>query len=293
MQFRIPFTFSRIDVLKKKSKFFLPRTKIKKASFLEENLKNSSAPLSSEEYLSICIRSFLISFGLFFVVSNTVLFILGIRFFYLFGIGISFLFSGFIFFSQMAYPKIYVSKRQRDIEKNLIPALEDILVQLSSGIPLFSVMVNISSAEYGELSTEFQKAVKRINSGEEEEKVLEDLAEKNPSLFFRRALWQISNGMNAGSEISIVIRDSVKSLNEEQLIQIQNYGNRLNPLIVFYMLIAVIIPALSVTFLTVVSSMINLQKNMIYLLFMAIFIFVMFIQIMFLGMLRSKRPSLL
>jgi len=293
MKFRIPFTFSGTEVLKKRSKFFLPKLNSKKESFLDENLKNAGASLSKEEYIAICKRGFLINFALAFIISTTMLILFRINLFYLYGIGIALLFSGFIFFSQIVYPKIYVSKRQRNIEKSLIPALEDILVQLSSGIPLFSVMVNISSADYGELSAEFQKAVKRINSGEPEEIVLEDLAKKNPSIFFRRALWQIDNGMKAGSDISIVIKDSIKALSEEQLIQIQNYGNRLNPLVVFYMLIAVIIPALSVTFLTIISSMINLQANMIYLLFIGIFVFVMFIQIMFLGILRSRRPSLL
>ena len=53
----------------------------------------------------------------------------------------------------------------RDIERNLIPALEDMLVQLNSGVPLCSILVNISASDYGELSAEFKKAVKKINAG--------------------------------------------------------------------------------------------------------------------------------
>ena len=93
--------------------------------------------------------------------------------------------------------------------------------------------------------------------------------------------------------MSIVVKDSLKTLNEEQLIQIQNYGNKLNPLIVLYMLIAVIIPALSITFLTIISSMINLPSNMAMLVFIGLFVFVILVQIMFLGMVKSRRPSLL
>jgi len=228
-----------------------------------------------------------------FAVSGTIFGILRIDLFYILAAILSLLFSGVIFFSQIVYPSIYMSRKQRNIEKNLIPALESILIQLNSGIPLFGILVNISSADYGELTIEFKKAVKRINSGEPEAEVLDDLGKRNSSVFFRRTLWQISSGMKSGSDMAIVIKESIKALSEEQLIQIQNYGNKLNPLVVFYMLIAVIIPALSVTFLTIISSMINLQANMIYLLFIGIFVFVMFIQIMFLGILRSRRPSLL
>jgi len=293
MKFHIPFTFSKIERLKRKSSFLLNKIKKKEKSSLTKSLKNADIDITREEYLSIALRSLLINFFALLAVSTTILAIFGIRFFYLYGPALALLFSGFVLFSQLVYPRIYVARRQRNIERNLIPALQDILVQLTSGIPLFSVMVNISSANYGELSSEFKKGVKRINAGEPEAEVLDDLGKKNPSLFFRRTLWQISNGMKSGSDMGIVVKDSIKSLNEEQLIQIQNYGNKLNPLIVFYMLIAVIIPALSITFLTIISSLINMPKNTTILSFVMLFVFVIFIQIMFLGIIRSRRPSLL
>lgn len=293
MKFQIPFTFSNIEKLKRRARFFSSRIKPKKNTTLEYNLKNSNIDLSREDYLGICFRSFFISFAILSIVSTTVLAFLGVKFFYLLGLGVSLIFSFFVFFSQIVYPLIYVSRRQKDIEKNLISALQDILIQLNSGIPLFSVLVNISSSDYGELSTEFRKAVKRINSGEPEAEVLDDLGRKNSSTFFRRTLWQISSGMKSGADISVVIKDNIRLLSEEQLIQIQNYGNKLNPLVVIYMLIAVIIPALSITFLTILSSLVNLPKNTAILLFIGLFVFVVLVQIMFLGMIKSGRPSLL
>ncbi len=293
MKFHIPLTLAGIERLKRRAKFFISKVKYKKNSKLRNFLKNVDVDLSREEYIGICLRTLLFSFILLFVVSTTVLALLRVNLFYLFSFLIAFLFSMFIFFSQMIYPQIYVSRRQRDIERNLISALQDILVQLNSGVPLFGILVNISSANYGELSVEFKKAVKRINAGEPETEVLDDLAKKNLSPFFRRTLWQISNGMKAGSDLGIVIEDSIKALNEEQIIQIQNYGNKLNPLIVFYMLISVIIPSLSITFLTIISSMVDLDKNMTMMLFIGLFVFVILIQIMFLGVIKSRRPSLL
>jgi pilus assembly protein TadC len=135
--------------------------------------------------------------------------------------------------------------------------------------------------------------VKKINSGMPQIEVIEELGEKNPSVFFRRALWQISNGMRAGSDISIIIRESIKSLSEEQLIQIQSYGNKLNPMIMFYMLSAVIMPALAITFITIISSLVNLSEPVTKMLFMGMFGGVAFIQFMFIGIIRSLRPSLL
>ncbi|MFH1365698.1 MAG: type II secretion system F family protein [archaeon] len=293
MKFQIPFTFSSLEKLKKKSILFKKNIKYKKISKLSEDLKNSGIELSREEYLGISRKTFVISFVFLLIFSTTILALLNVNRFYVFGFFFALIFSSFVLFSQLTYPRIYVARRQRNIEKNLIPALEDILIQLNSGIALFNILTNISSSDYGELSVEFKKAVRRINSGEAESGVLDDLGNKNPSIFFRRTLWQISNGMDAGSDMAMVIQNNIKSLNEEQMIQIQNYGNKLNPIIMFYMLISVIIPALSITFLTIISSMINLPSKMSILLFVGLFIFVVFVQIMFLGLIKSRRPSLL
>ena len=196
-------------------------------------------------------------------------------------------------FSQINYPRVYFNKKQRGLERNLMPALEDILVQLSSGVPLFNILVNISVSDYGEISNEFKKAVKKINAGTPQIDVLEELGEKNSSSYFRRTLWQISNGMKSGSDISTVIKGSLRLLNEEQIIQIQNYGNKLNPLIMFYMLVTIILPALAITFLTIIASMVGLNKNVTMIIYGGLFTFTIFIQIMFLGAIRSSRPTLL
>lgn len=293
MQFKIPLTFSETKKLKIRSRFIASHIKYKKKSKLEEDLRNSGIDISREEYIAICLNTFFVLFLVLFIVSSTFLILFRVKYFYLLSFVFALMFSGFVFFSQIIYPRIYVMRREKNIEKNLIPALQDILIQLSSGVPLFSVLVNISSADYGELSVEFKKAVRKISAGSPEQEVLESLSKRNPSKFFKRTLWQISNGMNAGSDMTFVVEDSIKSLNEEQMIQIQNYGNKLNPLIVFYMLIAVIIPALSITFLTIISSMINLPKITTMMIFIGLFVFVILIQIMFLGLIKSRRPSLL
>lgn len=293
MRFKIPFTFSDLDKIKKRSKFFSKKIKPKRNSKLTEYLEGADINITREEYLGIALKSFVIAFVYLFLISSIIFLFLKVDKFYIFSFVIAILFSGFISFSQISYPYIFTSRKQKEIEKNLISALEDMLVQLSSGIPLFNIMVNISYGDYGVLSQEFKKAVNRINAGEPEADALNYLGKINNSNFFRRTLWQISNGINAGSDMSIVIRENIKALNEEQLIQIQNYGSRLNPIIVVYMLIAVIIPALSVAFLTILSSMLNLDKNMGMLLFVVLFVFDMFLQIMFLGLVKSRRPSLL
>ncbi|MEK6899163.1 MAG: type II secretion system F family protein [Nanoarchaeota archaeon] len=293
MNFRIPFTRDSINSLRKRHTFFIRHISPKKNSKFQAYLDNSDVEISREEYLSIAYYYFIFYSFAFTVLATTAFYFLGIAKWYLFGVLVGLLFGGFILSNQLVYPRVYANRKQRVIERNLIPALEDMLIQLNSGIPLFSILVNLSSSDYGALSEEFKKAVKKISAGSPQEDVLEELGDRNGSMYFRRTLWQISNGMKAGSDLGIVIRESIKSLNEEQLLQIQNYGNKLNPLIMFYMLISVIVPALSVTFLTILSSMVNLPQLTTILLFISLFVFVIIIQVMFLGIIKSSRPSLL
>ncbi len=296
MIFRIPYTIANIESLKRKSKFFNifknPNYKENKSNF-QRYLENSNTKLSVQEYLSIGIRSFILFFIIVNIILTTILILIKNNHPVIISAGISFLFSSFVFMSQMNYPRIYESRKAKNIEKNLVSALQDILVQLNSGIPIFDILVNISSTDYGELSEEFKKVVKKINAGLPQIEVLEEMGEGNSSIFFKRTLWQISNGMRAGSDIASVIKESIKTLNEEQVIQIQNYGNKLNPLIMFYMLASVIFPALSITFLTILSSMLGLESHATTLLFIGIFTIVIILKVIFIGMIKSIRPSLL
>lgn len=290
MDFKIPFTFSDIGVLRRRSKSLIKFTGIKKTK-LDLYLLNINKKIRRRQYIAICYRNFLINLLVLSAIFTTFLLLFEANYFY--GVGSALLISMFIFFNQINAPKIFSNHKARDIEKNLIPVLQDMIVQLNSGVPIFKILVNISDSNYGEVSKEFKKIIKEINSGVPQIEAIEKYGKINTSKYFQRVLWQLSNGMRAGSDISIVIKEGIRVLSAEQAIQIQNYGSKLNPLIMFYMLIAVILPSLGITFLIIISSLLNVQERIIQVIFLSVFGIVCFMQVMFLGLIKSKRPSLL
>jgi len=292
MRFKIPFTFSDTEILKKRSEHFIKLAGVKKTN-LDKYLKSTGQNMNRRQYLSICYRSFLINAVFFSVILTLSLMFLKAGHFYLYGTGSALLISGFIFFNQVNYPRIFSLNKSRNIEKNLIAVLQDMMVQLNSGVPIFKILVNISNSDYGEVSKEFKKITKEINSGVPQIEAIEKYGKLNTSEYFRRVLWQLSNGMRAGSDIGIVVREEVRVLSDEQAIQIQNYGSRLNPIIMFYMLIAVILPSLGITFMIIIASILNINEKITQFIFFLIFGFVMLMQVMFLGLIKSRRPSLL
>ena len=292
MKFKIPFTIAGVEILKRKSKPFMKFAPFKK-TVLDNYLNNADVDITGRQYLAVCYRSFILNLLGMSVIITSILGIFKIQLFYFYGLLAALLVSGFVLFNQRNYPKIYSLNKQRDIEKNLLPVLQDMMVQLNSGIPMFSIMGNIAESNYGEVKNEFVKIMKEINSGVSQIDAIEKYAKLNTSPYFRRILWQISNGLRAGSDMTIVVRESIKNLSEEQAIQIQSYGSKLNPLIMFYMLIAIILPSLGITFLIIISSLLGISAKIIQLVFFVIFLFVVFMQVMFIGLIKSRRPSLL
>ncbi len=188
-----------------------------------------------------------------------------------------------------AYPRLIVKKHVNDIERNIINALKHMLIQIKSGIPLFDSLAYLSEGEYGALSDELKILVKDVNAGTSIEDALDSLAVRNPSQSLRRFVWQISNAMKAGSNIGTTLKEIVDNASKEQLVAIRRYGSQLNPLTLVYMMIAVIIPALGVTLLIVMSSFSKIPITETT--FIVILLAVAFLQFMYMGIIKSRRPN--
>ncbi len=289
---KVPFSILPQEKLYTFSKSFrgLAQSIEKKIPFLEVHLKQAESRLSSIDYISMCLTSTLTMFFFFLAVSLPAI-ALGAS--WQMPIIVAVAITFFVFMQQLAYPNLIASKRVRKIEQNLLPALQDMHVELNAGVPMFNILVNIANGKYGAVSEEIGKAVKEINAGMDQVEALEVLALRNPSLLFRRSLWQIVNGMKTGADVGGLIEDVMNGISDEQLTQIQRYGGQLSPLALFYMLIAVIAPSLGTTFIIVLSSFVALEAQFVKIIFYGILVLTLFLQFMFMGMIKARRPSLM
>jgi|SRR3989344_4689380 len=293
--FRMPYSLVPVQVLEKGSPFFLGAAERSQNlfPFLKVNLRQAKFQFTPKEYLSLCYTATVLFYIFFAFLLNILLLIAGVENFILIGLFIPLVFALFVFMQQLYYPKIHASRRIKSIEQNILPALQNLLIQLNSGVPLFESLVNISKEEYGEISIEMSKVVREINAGKPQIETLEDVAAVNPSVFFRRAVWQLINGIKSGSDMTGVIGEILNLLAEEQVLQIQRYGSQLNPLAMFYMLAVVIAPSLGMTFLIILSSFLALSPGATKLIFWGLYGMVFFFQLMFIGIIKSRRPNLL
>ncbi len=187
------------------------------------------------------------------------------------------------------YPKLQVTKKIKDLESNLPYALHHLLIEIRSGVPLFNALSSISQSNYGVLSDEIRRAVNEINTGKSEISSLEKVARMNPSLYFRRIMWQIVNALKSGADIGATLEQIVENISSDQIIAIKKYGAQLNPLALMYMIFAVIFPTLGITFLLVITSFLGLGISIDTVL-IGILAFLFFFQFMMIGLIKSRRP---
>lgn len=202
---------------------------------------------------------------------------------------IGIVFSVFVYMYLLSWPKLTANRRMRRLERDLLNALQHLLIEVKSGVTLFDAMVGISES-YGEVSEEFRRVVKEINSGISQTRALDDASKRNPSLYFRRSIWQIVNALRAGSDIASALEAIVISLTEEQKIAIRRYGQELNPYTMMYMLVAVILPSLGITFLIILSSFSGILIPK--LIFPLIIMVLAFFQFFYMGLIKTKRPAM-
>ncbi len=290
---QIPFSPFPTSFLLRWSRHFMGIGKMVSNAFpyLDLQLQQSEMDFRKEEYGAIMAMLFCFYFAVFFII----FFLLSTRLFpktvllsAAVGAGILAL---LVLIQLSVYPAIVVSRRVGDIERNLVFALRTMLVEVKSGVSLFDTLSVVAHGEYGAVSEAFSKAVERIQTGDLEEEALARTAMQNPSPFFRKTIWQMVNGMKAGADVSLVMEELVNSMGKEQRLQINRYGGSLRLLSLIYMMIGVIVPAMGITFLIVLSSFPQIRVTNE--LFWGLLGLVVLMQFMFLGFLKSKRPSII
>src|SRR3989344_748036 len=288
----VPFSILPPKVLYSLSTHLMEEGKVLSQFFPNLQLEIDRADISvdAKRYLAECLTASLF-LVIFFTILLTIVFIP--KGYYFSGAMVAIAFSIMIFFLQINYPNVVAHRRIRKLDADLLGSLRAILIQINSGVPLFEAMVIISKQQFGEVSSEFRKVVNKINVGVPQIEALESMALKNPSPYFRRTLWQIINAMKEGAASATVMESVISNLNGEEIIQIEEYGSQLSPLAMFYMMGAVIMPVLAVTLIIVMSSFIQIDDLTLKILFFSLLGLVVFFQLMFSGVIKSKRPSLL
>ncbi len=197
-------------------------------------------------------------------------------------------FGLFVFLQSLLYPHVTLGRKMRALNKDMLFALRHLLIQIRSGVPLYNALVSVSEGGYGIISQEFGRTVKGINAGVSQVDALENMAMRNPSIYLRRAIWQIVNALRAGSEVAKVLESLVEQFAAEERVNLGRFGREMGPWALMYLLTTIIFPTMGVAMLLILPTITPIQVSGTTLYFFVL-IFAVF-QYFFIQLIKSKRP---
>ena len=193
-----------------------------------------------------------------------------------------------LFLNFVKRPDFSVRKKMREFDSEIVFAGKFLIIELHSGVPVYNAMISVSKS-YPVIGKYFREIINRVNVGTPIEDAINESIELTPSQNFRKLLWQMYNSLKTGADLAPALQLTVEQIAAEQMIQVKEYGRKLNPLVMFYMVVAVIFPSIGIIMLIVFSSFFSLSLNLTILMIVAAF--VAFMQLIFLNLMRSQRPA--
>ena len=258
---------------------------------IEYDLKESNSDITDREYSVISYLNaklwgfliFLLTFLIFFRIRN-----FSLKFSLLYSVIIGFLVLVLMFFVFIKYPKILSGKRAELIEKNLVFALKDLSIQITSGVPTYNAFVNVAKSNYGSISKEFENIAKNVNSSVPLSKALEESAIKSGSEYYKKTMWQLINTMRAGASLKGALKTIINELSLDQKTKIKSYAQELNLWSLIYLLFAVAIPTIGLTLIIILSNFAGAGITTGTIISFITLTFI--VQFIIIGFIKSRRP---
>jgi pilus assembly protein TadC len=184
--------------------------------------------------------------------------------------------------------KAQIVKRQKEIDREVLFVGQYLLIKLYSGRPLLNALIDTTKS-YGVATKYIKEIVDDIETGSSLEKALENAMVYSPSQKFKKILFHINNALRLGIDVTKPLTAVLDEITKEQDIEVKRYGKKLNTIVIFYMLAAIVIPSIGMTLFIVLASFINFSVNINH--FLVIGGFMIVIQFLFISLFRTLRPA--
>ncbi len=188
------------------------------------------------------------------------------------------------------YPRMLARSVASKIDRGLLFATRDMLIQISSGIPLFQVLSNVADGDYGQVSSEMKKTVNEVRAGTPLSTALEDMALRSQSKYLKKTIWQLITAMRSGSDLTNALKGIIKLLVDAQLRSVKAYNAELNFIVLIYLLVAAVLPTVGTTVLVIFSvfGVLGVTPEI----YTALVVGGMVIQCVIIGYVSMRRPKL-
>lgn len=238
----------------------LIRDIVKKNPGLKLKLKKADSKLTPFQYvyqsITMTIFSTIALFVLVYLISKKDLMIM------LLGSAIVILLSPLLYKFWFGFVDVQIRKAGRELDGDLLFVSEYFMVSLESGLPLGNAIQNFSRLNRpgGRF---FKRLYVDFKTGKDLSTALEDASMYSPSDLLRVLLKRLKDSLDVGIDLKDVFENFIEEASEKKVVEIRGYSKKLNPVIMMYLLLGVVIPSLGITFFILGASMMDMGPELL------------------------------
>lgn len=171
---------------------------------------------------------------------------------------------------------VQIRKLGRDLDGDLLFVSEYLLVSLESGMPLGNAIGNLSRLDRpGGIF--FKRVYTEFKTGMSFEDALEEGSRFAPSDSVKTLVKRLKDSMVIGVDLKGVLENFIEESSDKKMIEAKGFAKKLNPIVMIYLLMGIVLPSLGVTFFILAASMMQdvftpaLLKVVLFFLFLMMF----------------------
>ncbi len=242
---------------------------VKKNSNLKADLRKAGSKQSPFQYMNQTVVMTMmsviaISIIVFLFFKNSILHLV------FFEILVFMLFPFLMFKFWNSYVQVLIRKYGREIDSDLLFVSEFFLVTLESGMPLGNAIQRLSHLDRpgGKF---FKRVYTDFTTGKSLELALQEATIYAPTNSSKTLLKRLRDSLQIGVDLRDVLSNFVEEASQKKIVEIGAYSKKLNPFVMMYLLLGIVLPSIGVTFFILGAAILNLTPE--FLKFVLIFIF--------------------
>lgn len=179
-------------------------------------------------------------------------------------------FSPVIYSFWLSYVDVQIRKYARELDSDLLFVSEYFLVSLESGLPIGNSIQRISRLDRpgGRF---FRKVYTDFKTGKDFEKALDEGADYSASELLKILLKRLKDSLRIGVDLRMILINFIADSSEKKFSEIRAFSKKLNPIVMMYLLLGIVLPSLGVTFFILAAAIMDIEPEMLK--YILIFIF--------------------
>lgn len=176
-----------------------------------------------------------------------------------------------------SFVDVQIRKYARNLEGDLLFVSEYLLVTLESGIPLGNAIHRLSEMKRPG-GVFFKRIYTDFKTGSNLETALDNGADYAPCDSVKILLKRLKDSLEIGIDLKQILENFIDEASQRKITEIKAFSKKLNPIVMMYLLLGIVIPSLGVTFLILGISIASpgnpeLLKYILIFVFMTMFTF--------------------